>query len=118
VSWYAPPNPERERRRLKRLRAEGDSPVRCEVQAIQVGPVAFVGWPGEIFCELGMRLKQQSPFRPTYVIGNANGRIGYVPTPEAYPQGGYEVESGLHLADGAGMVLVEESAGLLSSLKR
>ena len=32
-----------------------------------------------------MELKRRSPFHPTYVIGYANGSIGYVPTPEAFP---------------------------------
>jgi hypothetical protein len=116
VSWYDPPDAERERKRLERLKAEGDAPVRCEIQAIKIGPVAFIGWPGEIFSQLGMQIKARSPIQPTYVIGYANGSIGYVPTPEAFPQGGYEVDCALHLAEEAGPVLVEESASLLQAL--
>ena len=118
VTWYDPPNPERARKRLERLKAEGDAPVKCEIQAIVAGPVAFVGWPGEIFCELGMMVKEASPFRPTYTIGYANGSIGYVPTPEAFPQGGYEVGVAAHLADNAGLVLVQETLGLLKGVNR
>lgn len=115
--WYTTPNPEGARKRVERLKAEGDAPIRCEIQAIKVGPVVFLAWPGEIFCDLGMEAKQRSPFRPTYVIGYANGSIGYVPTPEAFPEGGYEVETASHLADNVGRVLVEESVSLLNSLK-
>jgi len=87
-----------------------------KVQAIGIGNLALVGWPGEVFCELGMAFKSGSPFRPTYVIGYANGAIGYVPTPEAFGEGGYEAESAAHLSDEAGLVLVEESLALVGSL--
>lgn len=115
-TWYDPADPERARKRVARLEEEGDSPVSCEIQVVAIGETALVGWPGEVFCELGMRLKRESGFRPTYVIGYANGSIGYVPTPEAFSEGGYEVESARHLADRAGTVLVEESLGLLAEL--
>jgi hypothetical protein len=54
------------RNRMDRLRERGKAPVEAEVQAVTVGPLAFVGWPGEIFCELGMAVKRRSPFKPTY----------------------------------------------------
>jgi len=100
--------------RWERLQKEGVGPVKAEVQVIAVGPIAFLGWPGEVFCELGIKAKRGSPFSQTFVIGYANGSIGYVPTPEAYSEGGYEVESAGHLADDAGLVLVEESRNLLA----
>lgn len=102
---------------LRAVQARGDSPVRAEIQAISIGPIAFLGWPGEVFCELGMGVKRESPFRPTYVIGYANGSIGYVPVPEAFAEGGYEVQSASHLAENCGVVLVEESIALLKALE-
>jgi len=116
VTWRSRPNPVRARARLARVRDRGSAPVTCEIQAIKVGPTVFLGWPGEVFCELGMAVKEASPFRPTYVIGYANGAIGYVPTPEAFEEGGYEADSAAHLADNAGLVLVEESLALLRDL--
>ncbi|MCJ7750322.1 MAG: neutral/alkaline non-lysosomal ceramidase N-terminal domain-containing protein [Armatimonadetes bacterium] len=118
MTTYYPPNPERERRRLEKLREQGDAPLECEVQALKVGPVAFLGWPGEIFCDFGIQVKQQAPFRPTYTIGYANGAIGYVPTPEAFAEGGYEADAAAHLADDAGLVLVEQSLEMLNCMKR
>lgn len=116
VTWRSRPNLERARARLTQVREKGTAPVTCEIQAIKAGPLAFLGWPGEIFCELGMAAKQGSPFHPTYIIGYANGAIGYVPTPEAFGEGGYEVNVAAHLADNAGLVLVEESLALLRAL--
>jgi neutral ceramidase len=117
MTWYAPPNPERARKRLADLKQQGDAPVECEIQAISLGAATFLAWPGEIFCDFGMEIKHNSPFHPTYVIGYANGSIGYVPTPEAFEEGGYEAETAAHLADNAGLVLVEESFKLLDGLK-
>jgi hypothetical protein len=117
VNWYDPPNPERARKKVEDLEAQGDKPVECEIQAISLGPVTFLAWPGEVFCEFGMEVKRQSPLTPTYTIGYANGSIGYVPTPEAFTEGGYEAQMAGHLADNAGLVLVEESLKLLNSFR-
>lgn len=55
--------------------------------------VGLISEPAELFCEYGMRARQQSPFETTLVIGLANGFIGYVPTPNVYTEGGYECEA-------------------------
>src|SRR5690606_12882553 len=60
-----------------------------EVQAIQVGPVAFVSNPAEYFVQYGLDIKKGSHFPFTFVVELANGIVGYVPTEEAMgPQGG------------------------------
>ncbi|MGQ9730289.1 MAG: hypothetical protein ACUVX8_03370 [Candidatus Zipacnadales bacterium] len=60
------------------------------VSAGRVGDVAWVGLPGEIFVEFGLALKEQSPFAQTMPIGLANDYVGYVCTPKALEEGGYE----------------------------
>lgn len=71
--------------------------VPAEVTAFGVqsefASVGLVSEPAELFCEYGMRARQQSPFETTLVIGLANGFIGYVPTPNVYTEGGYECEA-------------------------
>jgi hypothetical protein len=110
--------PEEARRCLERVKARGDKPVEMvEIQAIAIGDLALLGWAGEVFCELGMMAKAGSPYARTYVLGYANGSVGYIPTPDAYPLGGYEVECALHLADNAGLVLVERSLALLNQMR-
>lgn len=61
-----------------------------EVQAIKVGDLAIVGLPGEIFVEWGLKLKKSSPFKFNMLNTLANARCGYLPTLEAFSQGGYE----------------------------
>jgi len=48
-------------------------------------------FPGEFFVEIGLAVKRRSPLHPTFLLGLANDSIGYIPTPEYYPEGGYEV---------------------------
>jgi hypothetical protein len=66
-----------------------------EVQALGIGPLAIVALPGEIFSSLGRRIKGDSPLAPprTIVAGWANDNVGYIPDADAYPLGGYEVDS-------------------------
>jgi hypothetical protein len=56
--------------------------------------VAFVGMPGEIFCELGLTVKNLSPYRYTFLNELANGQIGYVPDRKALQEGSYGAAPG------------------------
>lgn len=64
-----------------------------EVQAVSFGDVALVGLPGEVFTELGLSVKQSSPFPTTLFAELANDNIGYVPSCRSFAEGGYEVTS-------------------------
>ncbi len=48
---------------------------------------AFVGLPGEIFCEFGMDIKSASPCKNTMVMGETNDARSYFPTRESFTQG-------------------------------
>jgi hypothetical protein len=91
----------------------GDS-LPAEVQVMSIGDeFAIVALPGEIFVELGLAIKQGSPFRTTLVVELANSaETHYVPNRGAYAQGGYEVTNSA-LRAGAGEMLVEAALGLL-----
>ena len=94
-----------------------DVPLRVEVQVIALSDdVAIVSLPGEIFVELGLTIKKQSPFKHTFIAELANGSMGYVPNREAYPQGNYEVVSARG-APGSGEKLVEVALKLLNEVK-
>jgi neutral ceramidase len=97
---------------LERRKGE---PVPAEVQVITLGSeLAWVGLPGEIFTELGLAIKNASPFRQTAVVSLANDSIGYVPDRKAYAQGNYEPVSA-RVAAGSGEMLVEAAARLLTA---
>ncbi len=60
------------------------------INAVRVGDGLIVTAPGESFTEIGIAVKERSPARVTLYAGYTNGAIGYFPTEEAYPEGGYE----------------------------
>jgi hypothetical protein len=92
------------------------SPVPAEISAFRIGPLAAVTVPGELFTEIGMRIKAASPFPATVIAGYSNGSIGYVPTVEAYPEGGYEVTHACRVDPGAGTQIEAEAGRLLREL--
>jgi len=95
------------------LRTRGTQEVGIQQVCIAIDDTAFISFPGELFTEIGLRIKRASPFARTYVVGLANGCVGYVPTREAIAQGGYEVDTRL-LDDSAVDRVLEQSARLLS----
>ena len=82
----------------------------------RVGDLAVVGLGGEVFNEIGQAIKSASPFRHTLVITHCNGTAGYLPTKEAYPDGGYEVESS-SFAPTAAEEVVKETLRLLREVQ-
>lgn len=58
-----------------------------EVMVVRIGDNAFVGLPGEIFCEFGMDIKARSPFANTIVMGLTNDNKNYFPTEASFTQG-------------------------------
>jgi neutral ceramidase len=95
--------------------------VEVEVQAIQVGPVAFVSNPAELFVEYGLELKKKSPFPFTFPVELANGCVGYVPTQEAFSKtgGGYETRltSYSNLEITAGKQFIEAGVELMRTMR-
>ena len=92
----------------------GTAPIAITVA--RLGNVAFVGFGGEVFNELGAAVKSASPFRPTFIFTHCNGAAGYVPTRPGYAEGGYEVQSS-SFAPGGGEHLAEEAVRMLKELQ-
>ncbi len=68
-----------------------EKPVRCEFQALRVGPFVFLALPGEPFVEYGFQIEKAIADRAVpIVVGYANGGPYYVCTAQAHKEGGYE----------------------------
>jgi len=80
------------RSRIQRNLAAGQREYPAEIQVFRLGGAGLVSFPGEFFVEVGLEVKRRSPLRTTFCLGLANDSIGYVPTQQAYSEGGYEVE--------------------------
>lgn len=90
----------------------GGDPVKCELQALKVGPYLFLTLPGEPMVEYGFQIEKSIGERAIpIVVGYANGSIGYICTEQAFREGGYEPT---HSASGPGAeaILVRESTKL------
>lgn len=79
------------RRNLARM-AQTD-PIKVHLQAIRIGETALIGVPGEPFAEIGVDVKRRSPAPHTVFCGYTNGLFAYIPTTQAYEEGGYEVRT-------------------------
>ena len=85
------------------------------IQALRIGEVGLVGLPGEMFVEIGLEIKQRSPFRQTLVGELANDWLGYIPTPRAFEEGSYEVYT-TPAGPGTAPAMIASALGLLGRL--
>ncbi len=85
------------------------------VHGVRIGPVALVGVPVELFCEIGMAIRDAAPFATTLVSGYWNGYRNYLPTDAERPRGGYEIDIS-PFRPGAAALVEDASARVLEAL--
>jgi hypothetical protein len=74
-----------------RAGAAGANLVRLPIRFLSINAdTAIWAAPLEMFCEIALNVRQQSPFRHTFFFGYTNGWLGYLPTRQAFAEGGYE----------------------------
>ena len=90
------------------------------VQVLRIGDVAIVGVPGEYFTQLGLDIKNRSPFTHTLVAELANDWIGYLPNYEGHKLGGYQVWTGFHsyAEPGTGERIADAAVEMLQELAK
>ena len=104
--------------RLIRLH-EGPDTVDLKIQAIRIGELSIVTLPFEVFAEIGLRLKEKSPFEDTFVVELANGALGYLPTVEQHEFGGYETWMGTcRVQKDANVILEKALFEMFAELKK
>lgn len=93
------------------------TPVAVQVEIWRIGDVAIVSMPGEPFAEIGVAIKEASPFAFTMFCGYSDGTGGdYMPISCEYDQGGYEVERTPYGTQ-ASEKLIAETTALFEQLK-
>jgi neutral ceramidase len=104
---------------LLQMLVDPDKIAQVELQAFKLGELSIAGFPGEIFTEFGLAIKQNAPSRYTMINTLCNGSIqGYVCTKEAYVQGGYEpkLKRTHRIPSGAGDSFVDHMLQMLHQL--
>lgn len=104
-----------------RLDATASACLPAEVQAIRLGGLWLVGWPGEVFVEFALDLQKAAlgiglPTTPR-VITLANADLqGYLVTDEAVRTRAYEAGNAIFASPASGDRLVESTLALLQSM--
>lgn len=83
-----------------------------ELHLLRIGPAVLAGTECEPFAAIGLAVKEQSPFPDTWFGGYTGGWFGYVPMPDAYPHGGYEVDTSPYASEAAATLVAETVAAL------
>jgi hypothetical protein len=71
------------------------SPVHIRLDLVTAGPVAFSGVNAEIYNEIWLRLKSESPFHDSMMVTLTDGNAGsgYIPNDESFSHNTFEVLS-------------------------
>ena len=89
------------------------------IQAIRIGDQAIVSMPFEVLVEIGMEIKEKSPFPQTLIIELANGGYGYLPPPHQHKLGGYETWLGTsRFVEDTSVVLTKNLFEMLAELQK
>ena len=105
-------------RRVKQI-AESPDTVTLPLQAVRIGDVGIAAIPFEVFVEIGLEIKEKSPFRRSFTIELANGSYGYLPTPAQHNLGGYETWLGTNRVDKEASVKITRTIlDMLRSLRK
>jgi len=94
----------------------GENVRPTEIQVFRIGDDGLVALPGEIFVEIGLKIKKKSGLKHTFICELANDAIGYVPVKEAFKEPGYEVgvAKRLNYTDEVGCLIEDEALKTLA----
>ncbi len=95
----------------------GDSTIDVEIQAMKIGDAVFITFPAEVSVQVGLNIKEMSPFEKTFVAGYTNGYMHYATTAEQSGSGAYQDHSNL-LAPEWQKMYEEKIKEMLSKLKK
>ncbi len=77
-------------RQILKMELEWPDEIEVQLQTLRIGDLGIAGIPFEVFTQIGLEIKMESPFPDTFTISLANGDYLYLPTPEEIELGGYE----------------------------
>lgn len=93
-----------------------DGPVKVRISALGLGPLTHVGVQGELFVELGQRIRAELGDDRTAIAALSDGTVGYIPTAAAFDEGGYEPNASV-LRPGEGERLADAVVALVRAVE-
>ncbi len=104
-----------EKSSLQQPEPDSENTVNVRLSALKIGRVVFTGVSGEVFTEIGMQMKEKSPYTNTYMVTHCNGSSGYFITDKAYEEGGYEANS-TRVKSGAEQAIIKNLLEMIHGL--
>ncbi len=98
-------------------RASQPETLEVPLYAFSIGGFSACYAPFELFAELGVQLKEASPFAATFVCCLSNDIFSYLPTQEAFDIGGYGPYKS-NFEPGTGEKVIERFTEMLQDLHR
>jgi len=105
-----------------------DGTVKIRLSALKIGDLVLTGVSGEVFNQISVQMRNQSPYKNTFMITHCNGSVGYLVTENAYevpgqsgyvdkvhPTGGYEPTS-TRVKTGAEKAIIENLLEMIKQL--
>lgn len=89
--------------------------LEIRLSALRIGNIILTGVSGEVFNQISVRMRKQSPYTNTFMITHCNGSSGYLVTEESYAEGGYEVNS-TRAKTGAEKAIIENLLEMINEL--
>ena len=86
---------------------------KINITCLKIGKARILGLPGEPFIEYQLFAKAKRPDLFVVVAAYGDYAVGYIPTDEAYKQGGYEVSEAAGVAHQASSILTDAIKKLL-----
>ena len=86
-----------------------------ELNAVSIGDVSFVTACYEMFAGTGVSIKENSPYKMTFIMGYANSHYGYMPSADAFTYENYERDT-TRFVEGTAELLADQFLGMLSAL--
>jgi hypothetical protein len=73
-----------------RTAPNGSALIKLPIPFLRINDTIIWSAPVEAFCEIALRVRRSSPFAHTFFFGYTGGWFGYLPTSQAFDEGGYE----------------------------
>jgi hypothetical protein len=93
---------------------ENDS-LKIRLSVLRIGNIILTAVSGEVFNEISVKMRKQSPYSNTFMITHCNGSSGYLVSDDAYAEGGYEVSS-TRAKSGAEKAIIENLLQMINAL--
>ncbi|HZQ56004.1 MAG TPA: neutral/alkaline non-lysosomal ceramidase N-terminal domain-containing protein [Bryobacteraceae bacterium] len=68
----------------------GKALIKLPIRFLRINDTIIWSAPVEAFCEIALSVRRASPFAHTFFFGYTGGWFGYLPTSQAFEEGGYE----------------------------